>query len=430
MALNFNNKIENEGQTPEGRLSAAEFNSLVNQCNRNESDINEIKKKFGIDDGSDFKPQTNLIEIEYKDLISLRNSESLVPGAWYRLTNYTCTTTQEETRAQNHRFDILILATTKNSLSEECRAIQHEGESYFANCNLNAWKIWYCVDNDTTRFDWVDEESGTGVIYRMIDEWSNDIPYDFKNIQFQRWYEDEEIEGYCKIHGSSGDYIWAYTFSCRHDKETTDSYTTASFNSGSQIDILGYNVIKPYNIRVINDDDNCYQPQVLNNIVFIQDSFSQGELQSDYSNNRLSHDNFFDLQCCNITCYAHNTFNYIDKNSYNIVLLQFNNYVDIGKESTDLIIGESSFINFTGGADDIQAYSCNNCQFASDIHKIQLKNCANVTILPSTKNLTVSSKNLLICSGDYENQSISISDSSKFHNVNIDEEGEIIISSI
>jgi hypothetical protein len=44
----------------------------------------------------------------------------------------------------------------------------------------------YCLDNDTDRFAWADEVNGKGVIYRMIDEFNNDCPYDFKNIQFLR----------------------------------------------------------------------------------------------------------------------------------------------------------------------------------------------------------------------------------------------------
>ena len=43
-----------------------------------------------------------------------------------------------------------------------------------------------CLDNDTSRFAWADEVNGKGVIYRMIDEFNNDVPYDFKNIQFER----------------------------------------------------------------------------------------------------------------------------------------------------------------------------------------------------------------------------------------------------
>lgn len=58
--------------------------------------------------------------------------------------------------------------------------------NYFANSNLAAWKIWYNLDNDTERFAWADTENGKGVIYRMIDEWNNDVPYDFKNIQQEK----------------------------------------------------------------------------------------------------------------------------------------------------------------------------------------------------------------------------------------------------
>lgn len=56
------------------------------------------------------------------------------------------------------------------------------------------------------------EESGKGVIYRMIDEYNNDCPFDFKNIQFKHsnvWYypfsykgNDFSLSDYC-----SGNYI-------------------------------------------------------------------------------------------------------------------------------------------------------------------------------------------------------------------------------
>lgn len=143
--------------------------------------------------------------------------------------------------------------------------------NYFQNSNLSAWKVWYCLDNDTSRFAWADDSvdsgspayilvtrdgfsdayfrnpsedlfqqgnhfkswksggqtiihttveepdtstpiyrvsivegmvidnkaevlsytpahegtglpNGRGVIYHLIDEWNNDVPYDFKNI--------------------------------------------------------------------------------------------------------------------------------------------------------------------------------------------------------------------------------------------------------
>jgi hypothetical protein len=64
----------------------------------------------------------------------------------------------------------------------------YEGYSYFANNNLNAWEIKYCLDNDTARFNWAGSENGKGVIYYMKDEHGNECPYDFKNILFNGYY--------------------------------------------------------------------------------------------------------------------------------------------------------------------------------------------------------------------------------------------------
>ena len=51
---------------------------------------------------------------------------------------------------------------------------------------MSSWEIKYSLDNDKTRFWWADETNGKGVIYYMKDEYGNECPYDFKNIQFKR----------------------------------------------------------------------------------------------------------------------------------------------------------------------------------------------------------------------------------------------------
>ena len=122
--------------------------------------------------------------ITYDALVTLRNNGTLIPGTVYRLTDYECTTTQEDTTSAGHQFDIIVTATAPDTLSEECKAIQNENDAYFDSDNLSAWKIWYALDNDKSRFYWADEENGKGVIYRMIDEYNNDLPYDFKNILY------------------------------------------------------------------------------------------------------------------------------------------------------------------------------------------------------------------------------------------------------
>lgn len=146
------------------------------------------------------------ISTTYANLVTTRTNSQLTAGAWYRITDYTCTTTQTNTQSAGHQFDILVQATSPNTLSEEAKAIRHEGDTYFANSDLEAWKIWYCLDNDTTRFAWADATNGKGVIYRMIDEWNNDCPYDFKNIQFKRDLTDGVLDT------ENGTTTWVYTF--------------------------------------------------------------------------------------------------------------------------------------------------------------------------------------------------------------------------
>lgn len=211
-----------------------------------------------------------LIPITYAELVALRDSSSLVAGMQYRITDYACTTTQENTQSAGHPFDIIVTADSANTLNKEARAIQHEEDTYFADCELSAWKLWYCLDNDTTRFAWADSANGKGVIYRMIDEWNNDVPYDFKNIMYN---------------GSWG--YWAYTFNWINDDSdnTCEDLSVAQFahtnNDGGYSHTYG-NIIKQ------NGGDysgNHGSPLRLNACVFLNKaSYGGGTFFGCYSN--------------------------------------------------------------------------------------------------------------------------------------------------
>jgi hypothetical protein len=157
-------------------------------------------------------------EILYNDLVDLRDSSKLTPGKQYRIIDYVTTTSQEETASAGHKFDIIVTALSRNTISEDAKAIQSHymsgviynstptnkfntryynyepkiytvynvGVDYFNNSKLEAWELKYCLDNDTNRFYWADS-AGKGVIYYMKDEFGNEAPYDFKNILFKRY---------------------------------------------------------------------------------------------------------------------------------------------------------------------------------------------------------------------------------------------------
>ena len=302
--------------------------------------------------------KNGLIEVTWQDLKDKRDNGELIPGSLYRITDYQCTTTQENTRSAGHQFDIVLLALSENKLAEEGWAMMHDNiydvtfedgvtkkcylyctsvednfwnivevgtmlgwdeaqnieidettktasvqleygdggyaenlpYNYFQNSNLSAWKVWYCLDNDKSRFAWADDNkaftisyqgedyqmvrdtsndvqglyawsnddigtlytnnetpqigdnlywqdgtlaeeneltkgiyfTGRGVIYRLIDEWNNDCPYDFKNIQFVRKLDNN---GHVTNEGTEK---WIFTFSLYNIED--DELLDASLN--------------------------------------------------------------------------------------------------------------------------------------------------------------------------------------------------------
>lgn len=158
----------------------------------------------------------NIASVAYTDLVSLRDEGKLTAGTFYRITDYMTTTAQFGTLSAGHQFDVIVLALSKNALAEEAYAVHSERdtEGYFANSNLSAWKLWYSLDNDTAKFAWADAENGKGVIYRMIDEFNNDIPYDFKNIMYS--LDDAIVE--CEIQKYGSWFEGSFTRDSTNDK--------------------------------------------------------------------------------------------------------------------------------------------------------------------------------------------------------------------
>lgn len=178
-----------------------------------------------------------LINITYDDLVTLKTNEELYEGAFYRITDYVTTTNgaspnnNEPSRSAEHQFDIIIQALGTSNLADKGTCALHENDTYFANNNLGAWTVYYDIENDTTKYAWADTTNGKGVIYRLIDEFGNDLPYDFKNIQFYRDSANyTSIASY--LTASDGYY---YTFS----KNTSGTITDKSLDALTHDNIIG-----------------------------------------------------------------------------------------------------------------------------------------------------------------------------------------------
>lgn len=137
-----------------------------------------------------YKCTTQPISITHSDLMTKVTGKTLVPGQQYMITDYIAYTSQTGTTynsLSSTKFNLIVTAVSTSKLSEHAKAVAKSDTDTTA-ANYHLWEIWYDIKNDTNKYTWIVDNGGNdspkGVIYRMIDEYGNDLPYDFKNIKF------------------------------------------------------------------------------------------------------------------------------------------------------------------------------------------------------------------------------------------------------
>lgn len=323
----------------------------------------------------DTNARKRMTEITWSSLVSLRNSKQLIPGMQYRITDYHTTTSKKNTKSADHQFDIIVTADSTDTLNESARAIQHVGDTYFSNCNLAAWKIWYCLDNDTKRFHWAGSTNGKGVIYRMIDEHNNDCPYDFKNIQFIRYYststnslyryaymcwskDQKGSNGITDVDTTKSKYL--YTFSYDNNSSISDASVTLSTVSY----YMRNNIIGSTYMNITIDDTNPYSSQYLNNIVLITNN--------PFSDYFIScRDNKFDQNCYNCTV-KDSSMNTFRNECHNICLGETSDQNTFSMKCSDIGLAWNSLGNTFGE-------NCSKIFFKHSANTIFSNNCRSIS---------------------------------------------------
>lgn len=386
--------------------------------------------------------------VTYNELKALRDSGYLLAGAWYQLTDYECITNKENTFSAGHQFDLLIQALTNDTLAEECYACRHSGgDDYFSKSNLAAWKVWYSLDDNFERFDWLDtrysvdyltestevtkatvietaeldglEEYGMapglydlydggvyllhgteiaegetyqgwylghyygafpvdititkinnvsehkGVIFRLIDEFGNDCPYDFKNIMFKR----------CRITDASHVFNQYYlsTLVGQYGKESI--YITVDEN----------------NFRY------CF--------TFDHDG-TDASLDGDYHNNRIAYtpelqDNVFygfreNVGSHNVTIgnESNGTFYGINENvaigseCHNIALWETKN-ITIGNNCNTIALHLAHFVTIYGDCFEIDAHAFSEAVIHSGCYLLSIKSSGEMQIGATCRQMTL-----------------------------------------
>ena len=320
--------------------------------------------------------------ITWDTLKALRDSGKLQKGLRYRITDYRCTTLQTDTRSAQHPFDIIVTALSSSMLSEKALAILHDGDTYFANSKLQGWQLWYCLDNDVTRFAWADATNGKGVVYRMIDEFGNDCPYDFKNIQFKRYKitgsgTTKKLDGTylgfsdapCGI--DTTNFIYCYTFSgvtysndnhafdysTIFDASLNQRYLDADFYEEGSVEehkmrvLCKNNKMSAVNILQVIDDTSTSHPNWLNNIVSLSTVMFNGNSFDS------AKDNIFSSECFCLSFGG----NIIGNNfsgwcSYNIFIDNVTLNTFSGNVQYCSFEGQCSYCSFPGASSTVMQY--------------------------------------------------------------------------
>lgn len=293
---------------------------------------------------------TPIISKTYSELKTLRDNSQLIPGQQYGITDYATTVNDEYLNSgitvagDLHLFDIVVTANSSNGFYEVARAVYNPNrDTYFENSNLDAWKIWYCFDNDQDRFSWA-TANGTGVIYRMIDEWNNDCPYDFKNIV---------MEDFSNTLPGGGLY---YTFTVLYDNGET-----------GRVDASLFGYCHNNTIKSSCDFDNGYYKYFLNANIFIS------------YDSTILHENFLDYGCRNnIFCYNCNSNKLGSKCRDNI----FGNYCTgniIGNECDNNSFGDDCYGNTFGNncMGNILSHECYSNNFGNGCSNNSLRNACH-----------------------------------------------------
>ena len=185
----------------------------------------------------------------------------------------------------------------------------YDGIDYFANSNLNAWEIKYCLDADTNRFQWasITSDENRGVIYYMKDDHDNEAPYDFKNILFNEYYTFSYTTSSGEVQDASVKLSTCYANKIKGCYSTSNAQKLNKivFKTTNAASICGYNEFGG-NCENITFGDNCSSNSFgayCKNMTF-GDNCSYNKFQDYCQSNTFGNfcqSNTFGIQCQNNT---------------------------------------------------------------------------------------------------------------------------------
>lgn len=115
--------------------------------------------------------------VTYSELQDLIGNEDLVPGNYYRITDYITKACGGNIESKELKFDILVQAATNNAIYEDARALRSEtGDNLPSRVKPENWKLKYTIDNDYRKYPWA-KKRYSGCIVKLTNGSSGEKEY-------------------------------------------------------------------------------------------------------------------------------------------------------------------------------------------------------------------------------------------------------------
>ena len=419
-----------------------------------ESDVNTLQEDVGLRDsaiqehGKILDSLTKPTYIEYAELKKLVIGKKLNILSTYILTDYLPVLSNKYSQTaqstDKSQFALMLIANTNSTFFHECLAVDlaKDDQSNLSIANVRNLKILYDFNNDESKYDWIDKSGGKGVIYRMVDEYGNDCPYDFYNIKFN--FDGTYYYTFSEISGSGVNfYKDAFTNCCiepvyiNHTMTLPQNYVSI-VDQALTYDIHDIHIKGTGNKIEVSFEESSNNPYACNNIqIYSNNVYLKDRCENIYIGNNCQFDGV-PISGSNIEigngCYIGGGYitgsnikigNRIDQNSFIAELEIDGTNINIGSDCTidpgvqitgsDITIGNNCSIkrsDFTRSAYSVQIHGSNikignNCQINS-IRGNNIKigdNCKNIQVGSSdfsSSNITIGNNcqvNLII--GDF-----------------------------
>lgn len=368
--------------------------------------------------------------VTYENLLQIVSQSALVPGAFYRITDYVTTVNLP---TNDKQYDVIVQAITESKLGDDARATRRGSGYNIGECER--WSLKYSLYGDNPAIlPFLNVSGHKGIVYWMQDEWGNEANYDFKSIMFKYYtleaptatasndVNDNIIKFYNNYRSTlrmdlypSKEHNWTSSLKSVYDDEqakpTYNFYTFSYVNlDNSEIEVLSdasrFGYVRNVKIHLSTEEvpNNCFLlsgSTKISNIEVSGNSYNnlilnvntkEGYIKNSHNINcgaRILFEECVDIyvgggvtigrNCGSV--YVTGGLNYIDNDSSRIFF--YGNGIKCGKSNTD-IYGLNNVFNINVTLGDV----CTKILFVPDVQ------CAGIILGNGCNNLSIGGSNM------------------------------------